>query len=161
MIVETEAYFGPEDPASHAYKKRTRRNEPMFGPAGFTYVYFTYGNHYPLNVVTDSIEIPGAVLIRGIEPCFGTDIMKRNRSVKRDIDLTNGPGKLTQALGITTDHNSLDVTMSQIMVVEKIRPEKTGYEIKNSARIGISKGQELQLRYYLAGNSYVSAKPKD
>ena len=160
MIVETEAYYGPEDPASHAWKGKRGRNEVMFGPAGCAYIYFIYGNHYLLNVVTGAEGVPGAVLIRGIEPTFGKSLMKSRRRVKREIDLTNGPGKLTQALGITLALNGADLTSSEIAVVEEVNPTKLQFSVKSSERIGISRGKKLNLRYYLGGHPSVSVPPR-
>lgn len=161
MIVETEAYYGPDDPASHAYRGRTPRNEVMFGPAGFAYVYFTYGNHYLLNIVTGNKGTAGAVLIRGIEPVFGRGQMQKNRPKKRETELTNGPGKLTQALGITKEHNGLALAGPELVLLESNRDSTNGYRIKTSPRIGISRGRELKLRFYFGGHRYVSASPKN
>jgi len=160
MIVETEAYYGPDDPASHAYRGKTARNELMFGEGGYAYIYFIYGNHYLLNIVTGTVGVAGAVLIRGIEPTFGKVVMQENRCVCRKAGLTNGPGKLTQALGITGALNGADITSSEIVIVEKTRPVKLQFPIKTSSRIGISRGNDLKLRYYLAGHPGVSASPK-
>ena len=160
MIVETEAYYGPDDPASHAYRGKTERNELMFGEGGYAYIYFIYGNHYLLNIVTETVGVAGAVLIRGIEPTFGRVVMQRNRCVCRKAELTNGPGKLTQALGIKGDLNGSDITSSEIVIVEKVRPVKLQFPIKTSPRIGISRGKDLKLRYYLAGHPGVSASPR-
>src|SRR3989338_6521216 len=96
-IVETEAYFGAEDPASHAYCGLTQRNRAMFGLAGMSYVYFTYGNHFCLNVVTERAGVAGAVLIRAVEPISGVSMMKKRRQSGNMLELANGPGKLTQA----------------------------------------------------------------
>lgn len=160
MIVETEAYYGPDDPASHAHKGKTARNKIMFGPAGYAYIYFTYGNHHLLNIVTGSAGTPGAVLIRGIEPVFGKEGMRKNRPVERERDLTNGPGKLTSAMRIARDLNGVDITSSKIVIVEKVKPEKLPFPVKTSSRIGISRGKELELRYYLAGHPCVSVSPR-
>lgn len=109
-IVEVEAYKGFEDPASHAYKGKTSRNKVMFGKAGHAYIYFTYGNHYLLNVTTEKVGIPGAVLIRALEPLAGLEVMLKLRGVGNVNNLTNGPGKLTKALNITGELNGLDLT---------------------------------------------------
>lgn len=106
LITETEAYFGFDDLASHAKAGRTIRTAPMFGPPGHVYVYFTYGNHWMLNAVTEAEGFPAAVLIRAIHPIEGMDVMMERRN-GRD---TLGPGKLTQALGITKSENYLDLT---------------------------------------------------
>ncbi len=119
-IVETEAYRGVDDPASHSFRGRTRRNEVMFGKPGVTYVYFTYGNHYCLNIVTEQKGVPAALLIRALEPLTGIEVMKKNRGLSRIVDLTNGPGKLTKAFQIIREHNGIDVTdpSSPIVIYE-------------------------------------------
>ena len=160
MIVETEAYYGPDDPASHAYRGKTARNELMFGEGGYAYIYFIYGNHYLLNIVAGNVGVAGAVLIRGIEPTFGKKVMRENRCACREAELTNGPGKLTQVLDINGDLNGSDITSSEILIVEKIRPVKLQFPVKSSSRIGISNGKDLKLRYYLAGHPGVSASPR-
>ena len=99
-ITETEAYIGTEDKASHASWRKKETCFPMWGPAGFTYVYFTYGMHHMLNIVTEQPELPAAVLIRSLEPVTGIDTMIKNRNTENVQNLTTGPGKLTQALGI-------------------------------------------------------------
>ena len=106
LIAETEAYFGFDDLASHAKAGRTIRTDPMFGPPGHAYVYFTYGNHWMLNAVTEQEGFPAAVLIRAIQPIEGVEVMMERRQ-GRD---TFGPGKLTQALGITKSQNYADLT---------------------------------------------------
>jgi len=106
LITETEAYFGFDDLASHAKAGRTIRTDPMFGPPGHAYVYFTYGNHWMLNAVTEKEGFPAAVLIRAIQPIEGNEVMMERR-MGRD---TFGPGKLTQALGITKSENYANLT---------------------------------------------------
>lgn len=158
IIVETEAYFGFNDPASHAARKKTPRNEVMFGSPGVAYVYFCYGTHYLFNVVTEKKGIAGAVLIRALEPYQGEDLMRARRKGDKSLQWTNGPGKLTEALSIGKNQNKQDLLSGDLAVYDlKIAPEK----IKKSGRIGIQNGTELLLRYYWAGNKYVSAKPKD
>jgi DNA-3-methyladenine glycosylase len=149
IIVETEAYLGERDPGSHAFRGRTSRNEPMFGEPGRAYVYLTYGKHYLLNVVTQPVGTAGAVLIRALEPVEGIEIMKERRKCQNLKDLTTGPGKLTQALGITIEHNTLDLTKDLVW----IEPYITG-EIQTSYRIGVSDRQVL--RYFIKGNPFVS-----
>src|SRR5688572_32890851 len=98
IIVETEAYLGEHDLACHAAAGRTRRTEPLYGPPGTSYVYFIYGVHWCFNVVTRDVGLPGAVLVRAIEPLSGLDLMSSRRpAARRDVDLTNGPGKLCAA----------------------------------------------------------------
>ena len=161
MIVETEAYYGPDDPASHAYRGQTSRNEVMFGPGGYSYVYFTYGNHYLLNIVTGNKGTPGAVLLRGIEPVFGREHMQKNRPNKKETELTNGPGKMTQAMGITKEHNGLMMAGPELVALQHSPASTNGYTIKTSPRIGISRGKESKLRFYFGGHPYVSASPKN
>lgn len=154
MIVETEAYLGSVDPASHAYRAITPRNRVMFGPAGFSYVYFTYGNHHCFNVVTEQEHQPGAVLIRAVEPLAGIEEMKKRRHALSSKNLTNGPGKLTQAFGIAREHSGLDLTASDLFLTEE---RSTGaLKIRAAKRIGISRAKELLYRFYLSGNPYVS-----
>jgi len=159
IIVETEAYYGPEDPASHAYRGKTGRNRTMFGPGGYAYIYFTYGNHYLLNIVTGNAGTPGAVLIRSIEPVFGRERMEKNRPGKSQTELTNGPGKLTRALGITGELNGQPVTGPELVVFERETASAGGYPVRTSPRIGISRGKQLKLRYYWGGHPCVSASP--
>jgi len=161
-IVETEAYFGQQDPGSHAYQGITRRNRIMFGPAGKAYIYLIYGNHYCFNVVTEKDGVAGAVLIRALEPKEGIELMKKNRRVDGPLPhLSNGPGKLTQALGITGSMNGVDLTgnklfiMSQSSSREKVRYSK-GFSVIRTGRIGIKKGTNLPYRYYIEGNKFVS-----
>ena len=153
-IVETEAYFGAQDPASHAYRGRTLRNQVMFGLAGISYVYFTYGNHHCLNIVTEEEGTAGAVLIRALEPLAGIELMKKRRGNQNELALTNGPGKLTQAFGITREHSGHDLTKSMFYVTEE--GEEKSIDIQTDKRIGISRAQNLPLRFYLRGNPFVS-----
>ena len=115
-IVEVEAYRGSDDPASHAFHGRTPRNTPMFGEAGHAYVYFTYGNHFLLNITTQKSGTPGAVLIRGVEPVQGIDVMRSLRPHVPDSELTNGPGKLTKALGVDKALNGVNMTTKRCSV---------------------------------------------
>lgn len=102
MIIETESYLGSKDKASHAFDNlRTKRNEPMYLPGGHWYVYLCYGIHYLTNIVTHQKDIPEAILIRALKPCDGMDLMKKRRRIDAINRLTNGPGSLSQALGIT------------------------------------------------------------
>jgi len=108
LITETEAYIGEEDLACHAKAGRTKRTFPMYGSAGHAYVYFTYGNHWMLNVVTEQEDFPAAVLIRAIQPIEGVEVM----SARREGRDTFGPGKLTKAMGITKSENTIDLTVA-------------------------------------------------
>ena len=153
MIVETEAYRGAEDPASHAYRGRTKRNTVMFGEGGHAYVYFSYGFHWCLNLTTEPAGRAGAVLIRAVEPIDGLETMLRNRSLDSDEHVTDGPGKLTQALGIDSGLNGEDlVTSDKLFVEEGKRMEKSG----SSPRVGIRRGVEFKWRFFVRGNRFVS-----
>ena len=155
-IVEVEAYkFGEHDKASHASKGCTLSNQVMFGENGFAYVYFTYGMYFMLNVVAKKkTDHAGAVLIRGVEPIDGIKHMIRNRKGKDDINLTNGPGKLSQALQINKKLNNYDLTKKgKLFIVDS---EKRMEKVLSSGRIGISMDVEKEWRFYLDGNAYVS-----
>ncbi len=155
-IVEVEAYkFGEHDKASHASKGCTLSNQVMFGENGFAYVYFTYGMYFMLNVVAKKkTDHAGAVLIRGVEPIDGIKYMIKNRKGKDDINLTNGPGKLSQALQINKKLNNYDLTKKgKLFIVDS---EKRTEKVLSSGRIGISMDVEKEWRFYLDGNTYVS-----
>jgi len=155
LIVETEAYRGRDDPASHAYRGPTRRNSVMFGEPGHAYVYFTYGMHYCLNVTSERIGQPGAVLIRAAQPIRGIERMKKYRGTDQVVDLANGPAKLTQAFDITGALNGHDLTAGRkLFIVENNQPE--AFEIKSTGRIGIVFGKEKPWRFYIKGNPFVS-----
>lgn len=159
-IVETEAYLGSADPGSHAATKGiTKRNSVMYGPPGRAYVYFTYGNHHMLNLVTEPDDIAGAVLVRAIEPATGVECMMVRRAPRsagaprRERDLTNGPGKLAAALGVDLRANG-SVLGGVISVYDAPAPAE---RIGVSGRVGLTEGHELDLRFFLEGNPYVSA----
>ena len=137
IIIETEAYRHKDDPASHAFTKITNRNKVMFGEVGIAYVYFTYGMYFCFNVVARAPKTKaGAVLIRAIEPEKGVNIMQKNRKNANLKNLTNGPGKLAQALAITKEDYGADLTKkSKLYITEGTVPK----EITTSPRIGISK----------------------
>jgi len=154
IIVETEAYLYKNDPGCHASRGQTPRNAPMFGPAGHTYVYFIYGMYHCLNIVSGKIGEGEAVLIRALEPVEGIPLMQRRRKTTNIENLCSGPGKLTQAFGVTKKHNNLSLISSPLQVYDS----KTKHEIAVSTRIGLSAGKELELRFYIAGNRFVSKK---
>ncbi|HKM51090.1 MAG TPA: DNA-3-methyladenine glycosylase [Candidatus Bathyarchaeia archaeon] len=159
-IVEVEAYRGRDDPASHAFHGMTSRNMPMFGQPGQSYVYFTYGNHYCLNVTTQPPGKPAAVLIRAVEPLHGIEMMRQLRSGVPDLQLTNGPGKLTKALDIDKSLNQIDLTRNGPLFIAKPSHEEL-IIICRSSRIGISTGKERLWRFYIRSNLYVSrGKPR-
>jgi len=145
LISETEAYDGTIDRASHAYpNKKTARTAVMFLPGGRTYVYFCYGIHHLLNIVTGPAETPHAVLIRSIVPTEGVEIMQRRRKRIGVMGLTDGPGKVAQALGLTLLHNDLPVG-NQIWI-EKTQKKVPAEEIRATPRIGVDyAGQDKDL----------------
>lgn len=158
-IVETEAYFGQQDPAAHAYIGRTARNAVLFGPPGFAYVYFIYGMYYCLNVSCEPDGQPGGVLIRALEPVEGLATMAKLRKVPSNAKgqlLTSGPGRLCQALGITrAAHNGLDVTdASSCLLIED-----DGHRVRSvgiTPRIGIRHDVDRPARFIIDGNRFVS-----
>jgi DNA-3-methyladenine glycosylase len=156
-IVEVEAYLPKNDPGCHAARGKTPRNSVMFGSPGHAYVYFCYGNHFMFNVVTEKEGVPGAVLIRALEPVNGLELMvqRRGKFEAHETSLTNGPGKLVQALGIQREHNQKPIFKKPLYLIEGIRDEKIGI----TTRIGLTDGADLPLRFYLEGNRYVSVKP--
>jgi len=155
MIVETEAYRGDKDAGSHAYKKITPRNKIMFGPPGYSYVYFCYGNHYLLNIVTEGKGSPGAVLIRALEPLSNLKEMIKRRKIVDKYKLTNGPGKLTQAFAIRKNENGMDIIKSrELFIVDSNNVRK--FKIISTSRVGIKQGTEKKWRFYIKGNKYIS-----
>ena len=154
-IVETEAYLGTGDPAAHSARGLTERTRVLFGPPGHAYVYLIYGMHECLNLVTEPAGQAGCVLIRALEPVCGIEEMRRRRpKAKRPRDLASGPGKLTQAMGITREHYGADVTRGPLQV--RLPKVPRGFEVQTAARIGISLSRELPLRFFVKGNPHVS-----
>jgi DNA-3-methyladenine glycosylase len=154
VIVETEAYHRSE-PASHAWAGLTARTEPLFGPPGIAYVYRSYGIHALLNAVCDHVDSGAAVLVRALQPLDGIDVMRAHRRVARDQELCNGPGKLTQALGIGLELNRTSLLDGPI----RIEPRAPGWEAPDVAigrRIGITKAVDLDWRFCARGNRHVS-----
>jgi DNA-3-methyladenine glycosylase len=162
-IVEVEAYLGEKDPASHAYPGLTARNAVMFGPAGYAYVYFIYGNHYCLNVSCEREGRAGAVLFRALEPLTGIDQMAHARGIvihhPRDLfKLTSGPGRLAEAFGVTRARdNGSDLTSRDGTLWIGDDGYRAG-TIRVTPRIGITKAADELLRYILAGNPFVSGR---
>ncbi len=168
-IVETEAYLGKDDAAAHAAAGRTARNAVLFGPPGHAYVYFIYGNHYCLNVSCLPNGVPGCVLFRALEPVAGIKQMAEARGIEvaKGMDLTkipflkkisSGPGRMAEALEITRDR---DNAKSLVSARSDLRVADDGYRVRRVAvtpRIGIVKSAEQPLRYFIAGNAFVSAR---
>lgn len=159
-ITEVEAYMGINDKASHSFKnRRTKRTEVMYNIGGYSYVFLIYGMYECFNVVVSLENDPQAVLIRGIEPLKNKEIMLKERKVKKEKDISNGPGKLTRALGINKNDNGKDLVLS-----EEIWIEDDGYKIENiieTTRIGIDYAEEDALkpwRFYIKENIFVSKK---
>jgi DNA-3-methyladenine glycosylase len=154
-IVETEAYH-QDDAASHSYRGITARTRPMFESGGRLYVYFTYGMHYCLNIVAGQKGVGEGLLIRAAEPVEGIDIMRKNRKLTDVKQLTNGPGKLAQALGIAdTNLSGEKLGKSSIWLEpwdERLKPE----DIVIAPRVGIRQAAELPWRFYIRGNPFVS-----
>jgi DNA-3-methyladenine glycosylase len=154
-IVETEAYH-QADPASHSYRGLTPRTAPMFRAGGRLYVYFTYGMHYAVNIVVGSAGVGEAVLIRAAEPVEGIEIMQTNRGITDIKNLANGPGKLTQALGITdTKLSGKTLNRSSIWLEPPVEPIQAN-NIIAAPRIGITKAIDLPWRFYIKDNRFVS-----
>jgi DNA-3-methyladenine glycosylase len=148
IVVETEAYLGGDDLASHSARGVTNRTRVIFGPPGHAYVYLIYGMYECLNIVAEPAGTPGCVLVRAVEPVAGIEIMRQRRPAAREIeDLASGPGKLTLALGITRAHNGADLTRGPLVVREPAceRP----FEIAVTPRIGITQCTGLPLRFVM------------
>lgn len=157
VIVEVEAYVGPDDPASHARASvgRTARNESMFGAPGIAYVYRSYGIHWCMNVVTGEVGHPVAVLLRALDPLDGRDVMEERRG--RATDLCSGPGRLTEALGITGDEDGHDLSKAPLRLEAGWSVDED--RIGSSGRIGIREATDWPLRFYLRNQPAVSRRP--
>ena len=160
-IVEVEAYPGADDPASHTFIGRTPRNAVLFGPPGYAYVYFIYGNHFCLNVSCLPDGVGSGILFRAVEPIDGMEEMFAARGIANDSDLrhlTRGPGRMAAAFGITRERdNGKDLTSSRsdLYIADDGAPPP---EVLITKRIGIKKAVEMPLRYAVAGNRFVSGK---
>ncbi|HET7263240.1 MAG TPA: DNA-3-methyladenine glycosylase [bacterium] len=150
-VVEVEAYLGPRDPASHAYR-RTPRSEVMWGRPGTAYVYFSYGNHACLNVVTRPEGTAGAVLLRAIEPVEGIEEMARRRGTREPRLIGGGPGRLTEAMGVTLAHNRSDLVGGPLYLARGPKPRR----IAATPRIGISVAVDFPWRFVDAESSCLS-----
>jgi DNA-3-methyladenine glycosylase len=155
IIVETEAYLGEHDLACHAAAGRTARTEALYGPPGTSYVYFIYGMYWCFNAVTRAEGLPSAVLIRALEPLDGVALMhKRRPRVKSEVDLTNGPGKLCTALGITGSMSAKSLQRKPLLIREG--EPVTDDMVEVTTRIGITKSADWPLRWLVKGNRFVS-----
>ena len=160
IIVETEAYL-QDDPACHAYRKKSVRNAPMFGKAGTIYVYQIYGMHFCVNISTNQEDVGEAVLIRALEPTEGLDLMEERRlkhsklTQMKPRDLCSGPGKLVQAMGINKNMNDWHILDSGLKIIPP-KIEITDSDIITTTRIGITQGADLPYRFYIKGNKFVS-----
>lgn len=159
-IVETEAYLGGEDPAAHAYVGLTDRNRVLFGPGGYAYVYFIYGVHYCLNFSCMRDGEPGGTLIRALEPLEGIDAMEAARGLHEMRQLTNGPGKLCQAFGITRARDNGKDMCSAESDLQVWTMDEAKVEIAATPRVGITKAAELPLRFVVRGNPYLSRRER-
>jgi DNA-3-methyladenine glycosylase len=158
MILETEAYIGVEDKASHASRGRTPRNGIMFGPAGFAYVYMIYGMHHCLNLVTEQEGYPAAVLIRAVEPCEGIELMRKRRQIHDGRRLTNGPGKICQAFEIDRRLNGLDVCGEALFIEDR---GSSPVDIVATTRVGVGYAgpwKDMPWRFYIACHPGVSKR---
>lgn len=158
-IVETEAYH-QDDPASHSFSGMTKRTAPMFEAGGRLYIYFTYGMHYCLNIVTGPPSRGEAVLLRAAEPLEGIEIMKRNRVITDIKNLANGPAKLTQALGIKDTSMSGEKLNKSSIWIESAAIPVNSKDIIAAPRIGISRAADMPWRFYIKGNHFVSKYSK-
>jgi DNA-3-methyladenine glycosylase len=163
MIIETEAYRGPDDKACHAFNnRRTPRTEVMYEPGGVAYIYICYGMHHLMNVVTGPRDNAHAVLIRALQPADGIDIMALRRNMDTaDFRLTKGPGALSVALGLRSDLSGTSLVTSTAVWIEDRGVIPPSYEICSGPRIGVESAGEAALwpwRYFIKGNKYVSAK---
>ena len=159
-IVEVEAYRGADDPGSHGFRGKTKRNATMFGPPGRLYVYFTYGMHWCANVVAETDGVAAAVLLRALTPLEGLDAMYESRgpAARRDRDLCSGPAKLTQALGIdgTFDGANLIAGEQGVTIVDDGRTPPQDPAV--TTRIGLTGGADLPWRFYVEGTPDVSRR---
>lgn len=155
IIVETEAYIGEHDLACHAVAGRTARTEPLYGPPGISYVYFIYGMYWCFNAVTRDAGLPSAVLVRALEPLDGISLMHTRRPrVNKPTDLTNGPGKLSTALGITGSMSKKSLQRKPLLVREgEPIPDA---RVQTTTRIGITRSTDWPLRWLVRGNAFVS-----
>jgi DNA-3-methyladenine glycosylase len=156
-IVEVEAYAGAEDPGSHGFRGPTPRTETMFGPPGHLYVYFTYGMHWCMNVVAGVDGNASAVLLRAGAPVTGIETFRTRRTkARRDTDLCSGPARLTQALGITGEHDGVDLVRGAVRVLDDGTPPPDTPGCSTRVGLGVGRGQEHPWRWWVPEDSHVS-----
>jgi DNA-3-methyladenine glycosylase len=159
-IVETEAYMGPDDKGAHSFgNRRTKRTEPMFGIGGYSYVYFVYGMHYQFNVVSNIENIPHAILVRAVEPVESIELMCERRQMEYGPNLTNGPGKLCQAMGIDISYTNQDLLGDRIWIERTSRTAVAESDIASGPRVGIDYAGEyvdVPWRFWLKSSAFVS-----
>jgi DNA-3-methyladenine glycosylase len=155
-IVETEAYLGPEDGASHA-AFRPGSHRLFYGEGGIAYVFLNYGTHHCLNAIAGPAGTPGCVLIRALEPLTGLAAMARRRGIAAPARrLASGPGNLTRALGVTLRDNGADLTRGPLVIEPAVEPRR--FQVATGPRVGITRSAELSLRFWIAGNPSVSRR---
>jgi len=157
-LVEVEAYRGTDDPASHCYRGRTERNAVMFGQAGHLYVYFVYGMHFCINVVCLQDGVPGAVLLRAGEVVEGAELARSRRpAVRKEAQLASGPARLAGVLGITREHNGIDLTDPDSPIRLCAGDQVAEDDIRSGPRVGVSTAMDLPWRSWVDGSESVSA----
>ncbi len=160
IIVETEAYTGLDDLASHGRHKPTPRNKPMWGPPGHAYVYLSRGMHWMLNIVTEAEGAPAAILIRAIRPLEGVELMAERRAGRKPREFTSGPARLTRALNVTNVLNTVDMTTREAGVWIEPGQPVADEQVRTGPRIGLGKTPEpwfsIGWRWWVAGDEYVS-----
>ncbi|MEF8835304.1 MAG: DNA-3-methyladenine glycosylase [Candidatus Thermoplasmatota archaeon] len=160
-IVETEAYLGEEDPASHSYQGgKTERTEVIYGPSGHAYVYMIYGMYYCVNTVTGEEGDPEGVFIRALEPLEGIDLMEQRRDLTDKNELTSGPGKLCMAMDIDKQLNGVDLCGNKLYIAES--EEDKNFDIAKAPRVNIDyagEAKEWELRFFIEGSLHVSERP--
>lgn len=164
IIVETEAYLGPEDRGSHSFNnRRTERNEMMYASGGVVYMYICYGIHHMLNVVTGPANSSHAILIRAVEPVTGLDVMRERRNIYNDdTRLCRGPGALASALGLTKQHNGVELQSNEIWIEDRGN-DLRGEQIAAGPRIGMNfdgEYRDIPWRFFIRGNRFVSRMPR-
>jgi DNA-3-methyladenine glycosylase len=157
-IVEAEAYLSSRDSACHASRGQTRKNATMFGPAGHAYVYMIHAR-WCLNAVTEGVGVPSAVLIRAIEPLVGIELMQARRGIEKHLDLARGPARLCAALDVTKQFDGRDLTAGrELWIADDAELNGNPLRIVRSRRIGVTSAHHRLLRFYLAGNRFVSGR---